>query len=147
MQFSTKGRYAVMAMVDLTANEAPAGAGSLICLADIAHRQQRSLSYLKQLFGKPRRADLVCSTPSPGGSHRLARPSRQIAIADIVATVDKQIKVTRCEIGSGGCLLGAHPAEGSMGPNGEICQTTIYGSSSDVRSSCSCAASRWPMWL
>jgi Rrf2 family transcriptional regulator, iron-sulfur cluster assembly transcription factor len=123
MQLSTKGRYAVMAMVDLAANEAPAGAGNLICLADIAHRQQLSLSYLEQLFGKLRRADLVCSARGPGGGYRLARPSCQIAIADIVAAVDEQIKATRCEIGSGGCLLAAHPAEGSMGPNGEMCQT------------------------
>jgi Rrf2 family iron-sulfur cluster assembly transcriptional regulator len=143
MQLSTKGRYAVMAMVDLAAHEMTDGTSGLICLADIARRQQLSLAYLEQLFGKLRRANLVCSARGPGGGYRLARLSCQIAIADIVAAVDEQIKATRCEMGSGGCLLAAHSAEGhapeghapdgraaeaqaaegSMRPGGEMCQT------------------------
>jgi len=118
MQLSTKGRYAVMAMVDLATRETAGGAGELICLADIAQRQQLSQSYLEQLFGKLRRAELVCSARGPNGGYRLARPSSQIAIADIVAAVDEPIKATRCETGSGGCMLAPGRDAG-----GEMCQT------------------------
>jgi Rrf2 family iron-sulfur cluster assembly transcriptional regulator len=110
MQLSTKSRYAVMAMVDLAARETARRPNDLICLADIAQRQQLSQSYLEQLFGKLRRADLVCSARGPGGGYRLARPPSEIAIADIVAAVDEQIAATRCVIGSGGCLLAPAPA-------------------------------------
>jgi Rrf2 family iron-sulfur cluster assembly transcriptional regulator len=110
MQLSTKSRYAVMAMVDLAARETARRPNDLICLADIAQRQQLSQSYLEQLFGKLRRADLVCSARGPGGGYRLARPPSEIAIADIVAAVDEQIAATRCVIGSGGCLLASAPA-------------------------------------
>jgi Rrf2 family iron-sulfur cluster assembly transcriptional regulator len=128
MQLSTKGRYAVMAMVDLAAQELTAqeltaggiatGATPLICLADIAARQQLSQSYLEQLFAKLRQAGLVRSARGPGGGYRLARPPADIAIADIVAAADEPIKATRCEIGSGGCMIAAAPASG-----GEKCQT------------------------
>jgi Rrf2 family iron-sulfur cluster assembly transcriptional regulator len=134
MQLSTKSRYAVMAMVDLAARETARRPNDLICLADIAQRQQLSQSYLEQLFGKLRRADLVCSARGPGGGYRLARPPSEIAIADIVAAVDEQIAATRCVIGSGGCLLAPAPAveapmvspagspvESPMG--GEMCHT------------------------
>jgi Rrf2 family iron-sulfur cluster assembly transcriptional regulator len=119
MQLSTKGRYAVMAMVDLAARETPESGGDLICLADIAQRQQLSLSYLEQLFGKLRRAGLVVSARGPGGGYRLARPSSEIAIGDVVAAVDEPIRATRCEIGSGGCMLGSHLDAAC----GEMCQT------------------------
>ncbi|MDB5402110.1 MAG: Rrf2 family transcriptional regulator [Rhodopila sp.] len=99
-----------MAMVDLAARETARRPNDLICLADIAQRQQLSQSYLEQLFGKLRRADLVCSARGPGGGYRLARPPSEIAIADIVAAVDEQIAATRCVIGSGGCLLASAPA-------------------------------------
>lgn len=99
-----------MAMVDLAARETARRPNDLICLADIAQRQQLSQSYLEQLFGKLRRADLVCSARGPGGGYRLARPPSEIAIADIVAAVDEQIAATRCVIGSGGCLLAPAPA-------------------------------------
>jgi Rrf2 family iron-sulfur cluster assembly transcriptional regulator len=130
MQLSTKSRYAVMAMVDLAARETARRPNDLICLADIAQRQQLSQSYLEQLFGKLRRADLVCSARGPGGGYRLARPPSEIAIADIVAAVDEQIAATRCVIGSGGCLLApapaveapmVSPAGSPMG--GEMCHT------------------------
>jgi Rrf2 family iron-sulfur cluster assembly transcriptional regulator len=118
MQLSTKGRYAVMAMVDLAMREVADHAGDLVCVADIAGRQQLSQSYLEQLFGKLRRADLVCSARGPGGGYRLARPSSQIAISEIVAAVDEPIGATRCEIGSGGCMAVPDTALG-----GEMCQT------------------------
>jgi Rrf2 family iron-sulfur cluster assembly transcriptional regulator len=123
MQLSTKGRYAVMAMVDLAKQETVGRVSDLVCLADIAGRQQLSQSYLEQLFGKLRRADLVCSARGPGGGYRLARPSSEIAIADIVTAVDEPIKATRCEIGSGGCLVAPGPPGGSGTAGGEMCQT------------------------
>ncbi len=107
-----------MAMVDLAARETTDQGGSLICLAEIAHRQQLSRSYLEQLFAKLRRAKLVCSARGPCGGYRLARPTEDIAIADIVAAVDEPIAPTRRVIGSGGCMLGpgAAPAK-----DGGIC--------------------------
>ena len=118
MQLSTKGRYAVMAMVDLATQQNLDLDCGPICLADIAQRQQLSLSYLEQLFGKLRRAGLVCSARGPGGGYRLARPAAEIAIADIVGAVDEPIHATRCALDSGGCLA----APGSSG-GGEKCQT------------------------
>jgi Rrf2 family iron-sulfur cluster assembly transcriptional regulator len=118
MQLSTKGRYAVMAMVDLASQEAAECARGLTCLADIAGRQQISQSYLEQLFGKLGRAGLVLSSRGPGGGYRLARPPPEIAIADIVAAVDEPMTATRCVIGSGGCLVAPARATG-----GKMCQT------------------------
>ena len=119
MQLSTKGRYAVMAMVDLATRENGGHSDTLSCLADIAARQQLSQAYLEQLFAKLRRAELVRAARGPGGGYRLARPAAEIAIADIVAAVDEPIKATRCELGSGGCML----VPGSAALNGEKCQT------------------------
>ena len=118
MQLSTRGRYAVMALADLASRQTAGCECGPVCLAEIASRQQLSLSYLEQLFGKLRRAGLVASARGPGGGYRLARGAELIAIADIVAAVDEPIHATRCEPGSGGCLAGAHPG----GP-GEKCQT------------------------
>jgi Rrf2 family iron-sulfur cluster assembly transcriptional regulator len=118
MQLSTKGRYAVMALVDLATQRGFDTASGPICLADIAQRQQLSLSYLEQLFGKLRRAGLVRSARGPGGGYRLARPAADIAIADIVAAVDEPIRATRCEAGSGGCMLASEPSA-----CGKKCQT------------------------
>ncbi|MGE0417572.1 MAG: Rrf2 family transcriptional regulator [Acetobacteraceae bacterium] len=118
MQLSTRGRYAVMAMVDLASRQTIGCECGPVCLAEIATRQQLSLSYLEQLFGKLRRAGLVASARGPGGGYRLARSSDRIAIADIVAAVDEPIHATRCERGSGGCLAGPFP-----GDVGERCQT------------------------
>ncbi len=118
MQLSTKGRYAVMALVDL-ANQQNLDVGNgPICLADIAERQQLSLSYLEQLFGKLRRAGLVWSARGPGGGYRLTRSAAHIVIAEIVAAVDEPIHATRCEAGSGGCMMPAGSSE-----CGEKCQT------------------------
>jgi Rrf2 family transcriptional regulator, iron-sulfur cluster assembly transcription factor len=113
MQLTTKGRYAVLAM-----GETADSATELVCLADIASRQQLSQSYLEQLFAKLRRAGLVTAARGPGGGYRLARSPSQIAIADIVAAVDEPIRATRCESGSSGCMLALAPALG-----GEMCQT------------------------
>jgi Rrf2 family iron-sulfur cluster assembly transcriptional regulator len=117
MQLSTKGRYAVMAMVDLATRETTDHPNDLSCLADIADRQQLSQSYLEQLFGKLRRAGLVRAARGPGGGYRLARPSSEIA-----AAVDEPIKATRCEIGGGGCMIAPRPYPGAAAC-GEKCQT------------------------
>lgn len=100
MRLSTKGRYAVMAIVDLASHST----GSPIALADIASRQEISLSYLEQLFGKLRRGGLVKSVRGPGGGYLLARPAGELRIADIMIAVDEPIRATRCRPGSpSGC--------------------------------------------
>lgn len=96
MKLSTRGRYAVMAMADL----ARADRGQPVTLAEIADRQEISLSYLEQLFAKLRRGNLVTSIRGPGGGYRLARPAEDVRIADIILAVDEPIKATRCEAGS-----------------------------------------------
>ena len=104
MQLSTKGRYAVMAMIDL-AGQAPDRA---VTLADIAERQQLSLAYLEQLFARLRRSGLVQSVRGPGGGYRLARPADQTTVADVVVAVDEPLRATRCT-GDGsieGCMMG-----------------------------------------
>ena len=109
MQLTTRGRYAVMAMVDLATRQTLGCECGPVCLAEIAARQRLSLAYLEQLFGKLRRAGLVASARGPNGGYRLARSSDAIAIADIVCAVDEPIRATRCEEGSSGCLEGAAP--------------------------------------
>jgi len=106
MRLSTKGRYAVMAMADLADNLAPEGepTGRPVALADIAERQDISLSYLEQLFAKLRRGGLVTSVRGPGGGYRLSRPAGELRIADIIVAVDEPIAATRCKPGSSkGC--------------------------------------------
>lgn len=95
MKLSTKGRYAVMAMVDLAAQSA----GKPIALSDIAERQEISLSYLEQLFAKLRRGGLVKSVRGPGGGYLPARPPGEIRISDIIMAVDEPIRATRCTPG------------------------------------------------
>ena len=97
MRLSTKGRYAVMAMVDLAMQSVD---GKPIALADIAERQEISLSYLEQLFGKLRKGGMVKSVRGPGGGYLLARSSGDTWISDIVLSVDEPIKVTRCKPGA-----------------------------------------------
>lgn len=102
MRLSTKGRYAVMAMVDL-ANHSN---GKPVALADIAERQEISLSYLEQLFGKLRKGGLVKSVRGPGGGYLLAREADETRVSDIIMAVDELIKATRCTPGSpSGCHL------------------------------------------
>ena len=100
MKLSTKGRYAVMAMADL----ARQSDGRPVALADIADRQDISLSYLEQLFGKLRRGAQVKSVRGPGGGYMLARPVDEMRVSDIILAVDETIKATRCTPGSpSGC--------------------------------------------
>jgi len=101
MRLSTKGRYAVMAMADLAGNAVDAQSDPRpVALADIAARQDISLSYLEQLFAKLRRGGLVTSVRGPGGGYRLSRPSGELRIADIILAVDEPIAATRCKTGS-----------------------------------------------
>jgi Rrf2 family transcriptional regulator, iron-sulfur cluster assembly transcription factor len=92
MKLTTKGRYAVTAMLDL-ALHFNQGA---VTLADIAGRQGISLSYLEQLFAKLRRGGLVESVRGPGGGYNLARDPSQIAVAEIIVTINENIDATRC---------------------------------------------------
>jgi len=101
MKLSTKGRYAVMAMVDLARH----GAQKPVSLADISTRQEISLSYLEQLFARLRRGGLVKSVRGPGGGYRLARGADETRISDIILSVDEPIKATRCKTDS---PLGCH---------------------------------------
>ena len=100
MKLSTKGRYSVMAMVDIAAHTE----GKPIALADVAERQEISLSYLEQLFSKLRHGGLVKSVRGPGGGYLLAHTAAETRIADIIIAVDEPIKATRCTPGSpAGC--------------------------------------------
>jgi Rrf2 family iron-sulfur cluster assembly transcriptional regulator len=92
MRLTTKGRYAVTAMLDLAihCNQGP------ITLADISQRQGISLSYLEQLFSRLRKKGLVDSARGPGGGYRLSRGADAIAIADVIAAVDETVDATRC---------------------------------------------------
>ena len=116
MQLSTRGRYAVMAMVDLASRQTMGCECGPVCLAEIAASQQLSLAYLEQLFARLRRSGLVASSRGPGGGYRLARDSDRISIAAIIAAVDEPIRATRCDETSGPCL--ALPGQLS-----ERCQT------------------------
>lgn len=100
MRLSTRGRYAVMAVVDLAAS----GRGGPVALADIAERQEISLPYLEQLFAKLRKGGLVRGVRGPGGGYVLARPAEALAVGEIVQAVDEPIRATRCGAGApGGC--------------------------------------------
>ena len=92
MRLTTKGRYAVTAMLDLALHyeEGP------ITLADISQRQGISLSYLEQLFSRLRKQGLVDSTRGPGGGYRLSRVADEIAVADVITAVDEKVETTRC---------------------------------------------------
>lgn len=109
MRLSTRGRYAVMALVDMAAREGRSEGcvnGRPVTLNDIAAAQQLSVAYLEQLFGRLRRAGLVASARGPGGGYRLARPASAIHIAEVVEAADEPIVATRCEEGGPGCLGG-----------------------------------------
>ena len=92
MRLTTKGRYAVTAMLDL----ALYGDRGPISLADISSRQDISLSYLEQLFAKLRRRELVRSIRGPGGGYRLSRPGEEIFVAEIIYAVDERVDATGC---------------------------------------------------
>ncbi|MFV2056797.1 MAG: Fe-S cluster assembly transcriptional regulator IscR [Thiohalomonadales bacterium] len=101
MRLTTKGRYAVTAMLDLAVH---ATTGP-ITLADISKRQGISLSYLEQLFAKLRKSSLVSSARGPGGGYRLSRDAEEINVAAIISAVDEKVDATRCG-GEGNCQDG-----------------------------------------
>ena len=92
MRLTTKGRFAVTAMIDLAMQH---GDGP-VALAEISQRQKISLSYLEQLFAKLRRRELVDSVRGPGGGYRLARDMTQVSVAEIILAVDEPIDATQC---------------------------------------------------
>ena len=93
MKLSTKGRYAVTAMLDLAIHQSV----GYVTLADISKCQGISLSYLEQLFAKLRSAGLVQGVRGPGGGYSLARKAEEISIADIILSVDERIDITHCD--------------------------------------------------
>lgn len=98
MRLTTKGRFAVTAMIDVALRQ---HAGP-VTLAGIAERQKISLSYLEQLFGKLRRNHLVASTRGPGGGYTLAKPLVAVSVAEIISAVDEPLDATSCG-GKGNC--------------------------------------------
>ena len=116
MKMSTKGRYAVMAMIDIAAHSH----GEPVSLAEIAERQDISQEYLEQLFGKLRKAGLVDSARGPGGGYRLARAAGDTPISDIILAADEELQLTRCDGDAvEGCVKGercnAHDLWSSLG--------------------------------
>lgn len=98
MRLTTKGRYAVTAMLDLALHER----GEPVALGDISVRQGISLSYLEQLFARLRRGGLVKGMRGPGGGYCLTRPPERISVADVIMAVDESVDSTRCG-GSADC--------------------------------------------
>src|SRR5215475_6631273 len=92
MRLTTKGRFAVTAMIDVAMH----GGNGPVTLAGVSERQKISLSYLEQLFGKLRRHGLVESVRGPGGGYRLARSADAVSVADIIVAVDEPIDQTQC---------------------------------------------------
>ncbi len=103
MKLSTKGRYAMIALVDL----AQAPEGSLVSLNEISGRQQVSLAYLEQLFVKLRRAGLVDSVRGPGGGYRLARPAEAIRVSEVLEAVEETVSAMHKGAGVKGALSGS----------------------------------------
>ena len=92
MRLTTKGRFAVTAMIDLALRQEQGP----VTLAGISQRQRISLSYLEQLFGKLRRHEIVESVRGPGGGYNLARRAENVTVADIIIAVDEPIDATKC---------------------------------------------------
>ena len=103
MKLSTKGRYAMVALVDL----AIAGEGQMTSLSEISRRQDISLPYLEQLFVRLRRAGLVASVRGPGGGYRLARPAGDIRISEIFEAVDETVSALHVGAGASGGVSGS----------------------------------------
>jgi len=101
MRLTTKGRFAVTAMVDLALRQT----GGPVTLSAISERQHISLSYLEQLFGKLRRHKLVSSVRGPGGGYNLAQPTQSMSVADIILAVDEPLDATQCA-GKENCIDG-----------------------------------------
>jgi Rrf2 family iron-sulfur cluster assembly transcriptional regulator len=107
MRLTTKGRFAVTAMIDLAMRQH----GGPVTLAAISQRQNISLSYLEQLFGKLRRHELVDSVRGPGGGYSLARLARNVTVADIIFAVDEPLDATNCA-GKQDCTSGTNGKQG-----------------------------------
>lgn len=103
MKLSTKGRYAMIALVDISLQNQDA----LVSLGDISKRQDISLPYLEQLFVKLRRAELVSSVRGPGGGYRLARPPSEIRVVEVLAAVDETVDAMHKGAGASGALSGS----------------------------------------
>jgi Rrf2 family iron-sulfur cluster assembly transcriptional regulator len=101
MRLSTKGRYAVTAMMDIALHEKQGP----VTLAEISQCLGISLSYLEQLFSKLRKHGLVTGVRGPGGGYRLAKTADKISIADIIQSVDEKLDMTKCG-GKGDCSKG-----------------------------------------
>ncbi len=103
MKLSTKGRYAMIALVDL----ALAPEEGLVSLNEISVRQNVSLAYLEQLFVKLRRAGIVTSVRGPGGGYKLARPADAIRVSDVFAAVDETVSALHTGAGASGAVSGS----------------------------------------
>jgi Rrf2 family iron-sulfur cluster assembly transcriptional regulator len=103
MRLTTKGRYAVTAVLDLSFHQTEGP----VSLADISERQNISLSYLEQLFARLRRNNIVSSTRGPGGGYSLSRPPEDISMAEIILAVDETYDATNCS-DEGSCSGGEH---------------------------------------
>jgi Rrf2 family iron-sulfur cluster assembly transcriptional regulator len=104
MRLTTKGRFAVTAMIDLALRQQ----GGPVTLAGISERQKISLSYLEQLFGKLRRHQLVASVRGPGGGYNLVKSLDAVTVAEIIHAVDEPLDATMCG-GKGNCHDGMNP--------------------------------------
>ncbi|EDM70934.1 iron-sulfur cluster assembly transcription factor IscR, putative [Roseobacter sp. AzwK-3b] len=103
MKLSTKGRYAMVALVDIALQDGE----SLVTLSEISRRQDVSLPYLEQLFVKLRRANLVTSVRGPGGGYRLARSASEIRVVDVLAAVDETVNALQKGAGASGAASGS----------------------------------------
>jgi len=103
MKLSTKGRYAMVALADIALQPS----GNLVTLGEIAQRQDISLPYLEQLFVKLRRAELVVSVRGPGGGYRLARPTSEIRVVDVLSAVDETVDAMHKGAGASGGASGS----------------------------------------
>jgi Rrf2 family transcriptional regulator, iron-sulfur cluster assembly transcription factor len=112
MMLTTKGRYAVMAMVDLAYYKA---VGKATALHEISHRQDITVNYLEQLFNKLKRSQLVESIKGPGGGYALKMKAKDISIFEIITAVGESIKITRCDSSDKGCI----------GKSNKICLTHV----------------------
>src|ERR1043165_3449108 len=119
MKLTTKGRFAVTAMLDLALH----GHDGPVTLAGISERQKISLSYLEQLFGKLRRRELVDSVRGPGGGYQLARDASKVTVADIMCAVEEPIDSTQCA-GRENCMESQRCMTHDLW---EELNTTVYG--------------------
>jgi len=103
MKLSTKGRYAMVALADIALSEA----GKLVTLGEISRRQNISLPYLEQLFVKLRRAGLVTSVRGPGGGYKLARPTSEIRVVEVLSAVDETVDAMHKGAGASGGSSGS----------------------------------------